>query len=262
MGGAQMTSRLAIETPEGVTFSFELATPAVRTLAWSVDAAVLGAGSTVIGKLTGGLTILSPDYAAAIGVATYFFASLAYGIVLEWRWRGQTIGKRLVGLRVIDAAGLHLRFPQIALRNLLRAVDMLPLTYLVGGLTALCNRHAQRLGDIAANTVVVRERKPQPPDLTRLDQAKYNSLLAYPNLAARLRSLTDPEAAALAMRAVALRDHFDPAARVEVFREFAEYFREVVRFPEAAAEGLTDEQYVRSALGAIFQPVVRRAELT
>src|SRR5262245_8960797 len=100
-----MNSRLSIQTPEGVTFSFELATPAVRALAWSVDAALLGAASGVISQLTGGLQLLSADYAAAIGVASYFFASLAYGIVLEWRWRGQTIGKRVLGLRVIDADG-------------------------------------------------------------------------------------------------------------------------------------------------------------
>jgi uncharacterized RDD family membrane protein YckC len=252
MGGPQMKSRLSIETPEGITFSFELATPIVRALAWSVDAAAIATISYFVGKFTGAAGILSADWAAALGSAVYFFASMGYAIALEWRWRGQTIGKRLLGLRVIDADGLQLRFPQIALRNLIRAVDMLPLTYLVGGATALLNRNGQRLGDIAANTVVIREGRGKEPDFAPLEQARYNSLLPYTNLGARLRSLTDPEAAALALRALAQRDGFDPQARIEVFRDLAEYFRALAPFPESAVEGLTDEQYVRSVLGVIY----------
>src|SRR6185503_8817620 len=130
---------------------------------------------------------------------------MGYAILLEWRWRGQTVGKRLLRLRVIDAHGLQLRFAQIVLRNLIRLVDMLPLLYLVGGLTALLTRTGQRLGDLAANTVVIRERQPWQPDFETLATARYNSLLGYPNLAARLRSLTDPEVAAMAIRALARR---------------------------------------------------------
>lgn len=250
-----MNSRLTIDTPEGIAFSYELATPVTRALAWSVDAAALASLSYFIGTATKAIGVLSTDWSAALGAIVYFFASMAYGIVLEWRWRGQTLGKRLLGLRVIDSAGLQLRFHQIAIRNLLRAVDMLPLTYLVGGAAALLSRNSQRLGDIAANTVVVREDRGKQPDFTPLEQARYNSLAPYTNLAARLRSLTDPEAAALALRALALRDRFDPAARIEVFREFADYFRSLAQFPEAAIEGLTDEQYVRSVLGVIYRRV-------
>ena len=53
-----------------------------------------------------------------------FVMSIGYAIVLEWRWRGQTIGKRLLGLRVMDVQGLRLQSAQIALRNLLRVVDI------------------------------------------------------------------------------------------------------------------------------------------
>ena len=75
-------------------------------------------------------------------MVVYFVISVAYAIVLEWRWRGQTIGKRLLGLRVMDVHGLRLQLPQIALRNLLRLVDMLPLFYLVGGLACVFSRNA------------------------------------------------------------------------------------------------------------------------
>src|SRR5262249_12146813 len=61
VGRAQMKSRLSIETPEGITFSFELATPITRALAWSVDAAAIGTLSFFIGRITGAAGVLSAD---------------------------------------------------------------------------------------------------------------------------------------------------------------------------------------------------------
>jgi uncharacterized RDD family membrane protein YckC len=253
-----MKSTLIIETPEGITFSFDLATPVTRSLAWAVDAAAIGAITYCTGKLSQMAGAWSADWANALSMALYFIISMLYSMVLEWRWRGQTVGKRLLGLRVIDAQGLQLRFAQVALRNLIRAADMLPLTYLVGGMTALLSHNGQRLGDLAGNTVVIRERQPEQPDLETIAPARYNSLAGYPNLAARLRSLTDPEAAAMALKALAQRDNFEPMARIQVFGDLAGYFRGLAPFPEAALEGLTDEQYVRSVLGVIYNPAGRR----
>ena len=245
-------SRLSIETPEGVVFSFELATPVTRALAWTVDVAAIAAAGILIQRLASSAGKINPDIAGAASVVTYFVVSTVYAIVLEWRWRGQTIGKRLFGLRVMDVHGLRLQIPQIVLRNLLRFLDMLPLFYLVGGVTAVLSRNSQRLGDMAANTIVTRERKEETPDLELIAPAKYNSLLAQPHLAARLRSLVTPEAAALAVRAVTLRDSYDARARVVLFRELAAHFRSLVQFPEEAVENLTDEQYVRSVLRVIY----------
>jgi len=253
MNSARRTS-LAIETPEGVVFSYTLASPVRRSLAWAVDAAAITFASSTVSKICQAAGFLSADLAGALAVVLYFVVSIGYGIVLEWRWRGQTIGKRLLGIRVIDAQGLRLQLSQIVLRNLIRFVDMLPVCYLVGGLTAFLNRNCQRLGDLAANTVVACERAWTAPDIEQIAPAKYNSLAASPNLAARLRTLASPEAVAIAIRAVTHRDGYDPAARVEVFRDLAAYFRSLVEFPESALEGLTDEQYVRSALHVIIAP--------
>jgi uncharacterized RDD family membrane protein YckC len=245
-------SRLSIETPEGVVFSFELATPVTRALAWSVDTAAIVVANIILGQIAKLVATMSADFANALSVAGFFVISVVYAIILEWRWRGQTVGKRLLGLRVMDIHGLRLQFPQIALRNLLRVIDMLPFLYLVGGLTAVFSRNAQRLGDMAANTIVTRERKAEIPDIEQIAPAKYNSLLSQPHLAARLRSLVTPEGAALAVRAVTLRDRYDPLARVVLFRELAAYFRRLVEFPEESVENLTDEQYVRCVLRVIY----------
>jgi uncharacterized RDD family membrane protein YckC len=249
---AARPSRLSIETPEGVVFSFELATPVTRALAWAIDAAAIVLADMIVGEIAKLVGKVNADVASAVSVVGFFVISIVYAIVLEWRWRGQTIGKRLFGLRVMDVHGLRLQLPQIAIRNLLRVVDALPFFYLVGGLTAVFSRNAQRLGDMAANTIVTRERKPEMPDLEQLAPMKYNSLLGQPHLAARLRSLVTPEAAVLAVRAVTLRDSYDAPARVVLFRELAAHFRSLVEFPDEAVENLTDEQYVRCVLRVIY----------
>ena len=244
---------LVIETPEGVTFSFELATPVTRSLAWAVDTAAsigLAYGASQASQITG---ILNADWSRAMGVLLYFVISLTYCIMLEWRWSGQTVGKRLLGLRVIDEQGLQLQLSQVVLRNIMRLIDAPPpLLYLIGGITALVSRKSQRLGDMAANTVVVRERSHQRPDIEQIAPAKYNSLMAFPHLAARLRSLANPEAVGMTVQALSRRDGYEPIARVELFSELAGYFRGLVAFPEAALDGLTDEQYLRSVTRVIY----------
>jgi uncharacterized RDD family membrane protein YckC len=247
-----LKSELRIETPEGVVFSFTLASPVARMLAWALDSAIALAVTQIVSKAIGTLGSWSADWSAAMAAIAYFVISTGYTIALEWRWRGQTVGKRLFRLRVVDAQGLRLHFYQVALRNLLRAIDMLPLCYLVGGAAALLSDKGQRLGDLAANTIVLRESTATQPDLEQIAPSKYNSLAAYPHLAARLRSRTDPEAAVLAVRALLQRDRYEADARVALFADLAGYFREVVAYPEEAVEGLTDEQYVRSVVRVLY----------
>jgi uncharacterized RDD family membrane protein YckC len=247
-------SAIQIETPEGVVFSYQLATPVTRALACAVDSTAATGMAYFAGRVANAAAIISADWASFLGVVLYFVISVGYAIVLEWRWHGQTVGKRLFGLRVIDVHGLRLQPSQIVLRNLLRLIDVLPLFYLVGGIAALLSRKGQRLGDLAANTVVAHERTWEAPDLEQIAPARYNSLLAWPNLTRRLRTLVSPVAVDLAVRAVAQRDGYDPQARLELFADLAAYFRSLVRFPETAVEGLTDEQFVRGVLRVIFNP--------
>ena len=243
---------LTIETPEGVEFSYDLASPVTRALALIIDVAAIAVLTKGAGKACEWLGHMNQDWANAIAVILYFVISVGYGIVLEWRWRGQTLGKRVMGLRVVDSQGLRLQLSQVVLRNLLRLVDMLPMAYLVGGVASFCSRNCQRLGDLAAGTVVAREREPYAPDLEQIAPAKYNSLLAYPYLAARLRSLASAESVRIAVQAVSRRDGYEPLARIELFEELAAYFQSLTPFPPAATEGLTDEQYVRSVLRVIY----------
>ncbi len=249
---------LEIETPEGVRFSLLLACPMVRFVAWLLDVSIVFGVSQAGGRLLGAAGALSPDLAQAIYILLYFAISVGYGMVLEWLWRGQTIGKRLLRLRVMDEQGLHLRFSQVAIRNLMRTVDALPMFYLVGGVACMVSRNSRRLGDLAANTIVVRNPKLPHPDLAELLEGRFNSLLVYDHLARRLRQRASPEAAGLAIQALVRRDQFDAAARVEVFSQIARYFRSLVEFPEEAITQITDEQYVRNIVEILVGRTRRR----
>ena len=136
--------------------------------------------------MLGLFNLISLDLSRAVAIVAYFAAQIGYGLFCEWLWRGQTIGKRLLRLRVVDAYGLRLQFSQIVIRNLLRFVDMLPAFYLVGGLAALINARTQRLGDLAANTVVIRSPQITQPDLAQVLAGKFNSLRQHPHFGGAL----------------------------------------------------------------------------
>lgn len=253
-------NQLSIRTPEGIVFPLLLAGPASRFFAVLIDLAALGALTAVLGSILALARVLSADFAQAIAVLFFFVVQIGYAICCEWFFRGQTAGKRLLRLRVMDAQGLKLQFSQVVIRNLLRFVDILPFFYLVGGVACLISSRNQRLGDLAANTVVVRIPSLRLPDVEQMMSGKYNSMREYPHLEARLRQNVKPEEAALALHALIRREEFEPAARVELFGDLAGHFRGLVTFPPEAVETLTDEQYVRNVVDALFRKQAQRRE--
>jgi uncharacterized RDD family membrane protein YckC len=247
---------LTIRTPEGIEFSLRLAGPVTRFLAWAVDLGAVMALISILNVVLGILGIVSRDLAMAANIIAFFVVSIGYGILTEWYWQGQTLGKKLLRLRVMDEQGLRLQFSQIVIRNLLRFVDSLPALYLVGGLVCLLNKRAQRLGDFAANTVVAWIPHVSEPDLNQLLEGKYNSFREYPHLEARLRQHITPAEAQVAVQSIVRRDELNPQARIELFRELTSYLKNVVSFPQEATDGLSDEQYVRNVVEALFRPKV------
>lgn len=247
------TNILTIETPEGIPFSLRLAGPVTRFLAWSLDFFCIGVITKILNIMIGIFVIISYDLAMAISILVYFIVSIGYGMTMEYFWRGQTIGKRLFRLRVMDEQGLNLQFYQVAIRNLLRFVDSLPLFYLVGGLACLITRYAQRLGDVAANTIVVWSPKISEPDLNQVLTDKYNSFRDYPHLEARLRQRVSPHEAGVAFQSLLRRDQLDPTARVTLFNDMAAHFKAIIPFPQEAVDGISDEQYIRNVVDTLFR---------
>jgi uncharacterized RDD family membrane protein YckC len=245
--------RLTIQTPEGVAFHLPLAGPVSRCLAWMMDACCVLVAYQGARILIGLLGIISSDISLAFATVAFFIIRTGYAIVMEWFWQGQTIGKRFLGLRVMDVNGLRLQPSQIIIRNLLRTVDSLPLFYLIGGLACLATVNGQRLGDLAANTIVIRSGRETEPDLDLiLEKSRYNSLKIYPHLVARLRQQVTPDEAGLALQALMRRDELLPEARLELFAMMADSLKGKVAFPPEAAEGVSNEQYVRNVVDVLF----------
>ncbi len=81
--------------------------------------------------------------------------NLLYGFILEG-WRGQTIGKMALGIIVTKEDGKPCDYPASFIRNILRIIDVLPSLYIIGLVVILITKRKQRIGDLAAKTVVVR----------------------------------------------------------------------------------------------------------
>jgi uncharacterized RDD family membrane protein YckC len=158
-----LSDQTFLEIPENVRLGFRLAGPGTRLGAYLLDLGVRFAA------LYGIVTVLSvallPFAATGLPVGVYFVVAFllewGYGCFFETWWNGQTPGKRAFGLRVIKTEGYAIGFYEAMIRNLLRAADFVPLLYAAGFLTAMTNPRLQRIGDLVAGTMVVRERRPR-----------------------------------------------------------------------------------------------------
>ena len=152
--GVQETLRIA--TPEGVSLELSLAGLGSRFVALLADTLL---GGVALALLIGALVVANVDrfvFGAVVAVAI-FALLFVYPMAFELAAGGRTPGKRWSSLRVVCDDGSPLTFRSSALRNVLRLVDILPGLYLVGAIAIFATRANQRLGDLAAGTLVVRE---------------------------------------------------------------------------------------------------------
>ncbi len=165
MGGDAFADKLTIQIPEQTLLEFHLAGIGTRFLACFIDtliltlAAILFVLLTLLSVAAVGLMIpWGVPWVTAAAVFLWFALYNGYFAFFEAVWNGQTPGKRLMQLRVIQQSGRPVSVFQAIARNLLRVVDQLPFLYGIGCLTVLFNRQNKRLGDFVAGTVVVREK--------------------------------------------------------------------------------------------------------
>lgn len=154
-----------IETPENVQLERRLAGIGSRFIAGLLDSLLLLAAALVVQLLVlvlgAGWSLLTPvnagPVAMAVGIVLLFVLFWGYHTFFELSWNGQTLGKRAIRIRVVKVEGQPIRFTDVAIRNLLRPVDFIPLAYVLGGTVMFFTRRCQRLGDLAAGTVVASE---------------------------------------------------------------------------------------------------------
>ena len=190
-----MNEHLSIETPEQIKINYSIAGIGSRFYAALIDVAVMTLialiGIYVIARAISDLDERLGNWLVAIaGIATFAFL-WGYYMVFEITTNGQSLGKRALGLRVIKVHGYPISFSDSAIRNLVRIVDFLPFFYGAGLVAMLLNKNWQRLGDLAAGTLVVKEDTKVSPSSARTPTIR-KSTFVYADWI-QLDQLTDAE---------------------------------------------------------------------
>jgi uncharacterized RDD family membrane protein YckC len=234
--------RITVPTPEGVQLELTLAGVGSRFISALIDFLIEG---TLIVALAVALFNFLPTPVATVGISLGSFALIwGYHVLFEVRASGRSPGKRAAGLRVVRAGGIPVRLRESAVRNIVRLVDLLPpVTYGVGAVSILVTRRNQRLGDLAAGTLVVRVRRaadaeapavpplrPPGPDLERWD----------------VSGVTDRDLVAV-RRFLERRPTLEPAARARLATDLAARLRPHVAGAEA---GEADEPFLEGLAAA------------
>lgn len=155
--------RVVLTTPEGVTIDLVLAGLGSRFAAALLDVVIRTAVIIAVAILGGLIGEVRGGWAVAFATIFIFFITFGYDLLFEVLANGRTLGKRWTGIRVVDRNGGPVRFVASAVRNLLRIIDILPGFYLLGTIVLLVTKRNQRLGDLAAGTFVIRERRTPRP---------------------------------------------------------------------------------------------------
>jgi uncharacterized RDD family membrane protein YckC len=166
----QSSDQLSIETPELVAIEMPLAGIGSRFIALLVDTLIWGAGLFFLGILfwivqpaLHAFSRLSYQWVVALLTFLIFLFNWGYFTLFEAFWNGRTPGKRVAKIRVIQRSGRPIGIFESMARNLVRYVDQIPFFYAVGVITMFATRQHQRLGDLAAGTLVVRDREEESP---------------------------------------------------------------------------------------------------
>ncbi len=256
----QLDTRVLIVTPENIAFEYRLAGPFQRLPAYLIDvvlrALVLFVVGVAVMLVSGGAGFIG--WGLAGWLVLWFVSDWLYGGLFEALWNGQTPGKRMFRLRVLSAEGQPISAMQAVLRNVLRAVDaqpVLPLTtelatgfHLVGLVAAAASGRFQRLGDLAAGTMVVVEQPQRLPDVIRLESQ------AVADLAARLPAgFVVSRSLARALAAYVQRRRQIPLARLaEIAFHVGEPLRVRLGLPRGTSHDLLlCALYYRTFLGTV-----------
>lgn len=151
----QLDTIYLVETPEGIDLQAELAGPIVRSLAYAIDLTIRGVALSIISIVLA--------FAGNIGIGIILLISFLlewfYPVLFEIYGDGQTIGKKRMGLTVVNDDLTPINWGSSLIRNLLRFADFFPFAYLFGFISMAVTKKFQRLGDLAAGSIVIYKKK-------------------------------------------------------------------------------------------------------
>jgi uncharacterized RDD family membrane protein YckC len=225
-----LDTTVRLVTPERVTFQYPLAGPFRRALAYLIDLAI-----TLVILIAGLIASLILSLGTPSGIGLFlvglFVMQWGFGAFCEAVFNGRTIGKMVVGIRVVSDRGVPIAGGQAVLRNLLWAFDGLwPFCYLPAVACMLMTRKFQRLGDLAAGTMVVVEARPRRGGVAVIREPAVDAVLPW--LPARIAA--GPELARALADYVEHRRRFGSARREEMATHLARPVRARYALPAQA----------------------------
>ncbi|MFC1581185.1 RDD family protein [Thermodesulfobacteriota bacterium] len=252
---------LTIQTPEHVGFQYVLAGLGSRAMAFILDTLIRGllilfilvvvvTTSELLPQLdpTGLLNAIPKNWILALGFLAYGVIDLGYFLLFEALWGGQTPGKRQQKLRVIRIDGQPIGWLESALRNILRAVDMLAGFYPIGLLVMFLSSRSQRIGDYAAGTVVIREgQRNVPKGRAQYQTAEEKTGLDLEQYVTRL----EPKQYQILRTFLQRRDNMDPENRKELARVLCDRLFE--KWGISSRQKFSRETFIEEVVGVYEQ---------
>jgi uncharacterized RDD family membrane protein YckC len=236
-----------ILTPEHVEVRLVPAGLGSRALAAGIDLALIITAASFVS-----MALVSALPLAGLGLA----AAMTATFVIQWGWHvyfetmhdGRTPGKRLLGLRVVDGRGLPIGLAQSFVRTVVRVLDTLPLLYGLGGLVCQADRHRRRLGDLVADTLVIREGKSYSPAAGLARAPEYNSL-RVPRVLRLIRRRVSLEEREFLLTLVLRADELEDRARFDLMEDVARHYRRRLAVDDPHLSG---ESLVRGLTAILF----------
>ncbi len=241
-----MTRDRLILTPEHVQIRLQPAGPGSRFVAVITDFAIVVAVSSTLASLL--MMVLPPGLGFPIWATANFVLTWGYHLYFETRHEGRSPGKRAAGLRVVDGRGLPISLDQSFVRNVVRVLDAAPIFYGLGGFVCQLDRHRRRLGDIAADTLVIQESRTFEHGAQLARSREYNSLRVPRVLRLMRHRVSLPEREFLL--SVTLRaDGLEPRARFDLMEEIGRHYRAKLEIDDARLSG---ESLVKGLTAILF----------
>lgn len=241
-----LDTTIRLVTPERIVFEYPLAGPFRRLFAYLIDLALLVALVIVAALLFWALSLGSISGLGPIFVA-YFVLTWGYGASCEAFFNGRTLGKRALSIRVVSEQGVPITGAQAVLRNLVGAVDgFWAFFYLLGLTSMLLTKRFQRLGDLAAGTMVVVERRQRRAGVVRVREPAVDAVLPW----LPLRIAAGQDLSRALSDYVKRRGRFSPPLREEMAAPLARPLRARFGLPAgASADAVLCAVYHRVFLG-------------
>jgi uncharacterized RDD family membrane protein YckC len=237
-----LDTTIRLVTPERIVFRYPLAGPFRRFCAYLID---LGLWLFLVIAASIVALMLSFGSQAGIGLilVAYFVLTWGYGATCEGLFNGQTLGKRILGIRVVSDRGVPITGAQAVLRNLVGVVDgLVPYCFLLGLASMILSGRFQRLGDLAAGTMVIREERRRRVRLEKVEGPHVEAVLPW----LPVRVAAGPELSRALSDYVRFRARVGPGHREEMAAHLARPLRARYGLPaEASSDAVLCAVYHR-----------------